>query len=236
VAALLADFVLYEAARDALGAESFLDVNAVLWHARESFPVAEASKATATARRVRETGADYGTKPAADDAEPAEAELLALIEAHVAAQGFTFPPLAVRDYYVALKTKPFVILSGLSGTGKTRLTELMAEALTGNLAAQYRLLPVRPDWTDATPLLGFFNLLAGEYVGAPFLDLLVEADRPENRGLAFFVCLDEMNLARVEHYFADVLSAMEPRPGTIPLQGSPRGGVRVPPNLFITAP
>jgi len=68
-----------------------------------------------------------------------------------AAQGFTYPTLAVRDLYLSLQTKPFVLLSGLSGTGKTRLTSLFAEALTGDVAAQYRLLPVRPDWAERMP-------------------------------------------------------------------------------------
>ena len=223
---LLADFVLYDAARTALGVETFADVNAILWHAREM----PAPKERAPGR-LREGSAPYA---AADTPapEPTERDLLTYIEARIAAQGFTYPPLAVRDYYLALKTKPFVILAGLSGTGKTRLTELLAEALTDNLSAQYRLLPVRPDWTDATPLLGFFNLLAGEYVPTPFLDLLTEAGRAENREHAFFVCLDEMNLARVEHYFADVLSAMETRARTIPLHAGRT--IRIPSNVFVT--
>ena len=223
---LLADFVLYDAARTALGVETFADVNAILWHARE-MPAAT-SRASG---RVREEAVPYAVADAVPP-EPAERDLLAYIEARVASQGFTYPPLAVRDYYLALKTKPFVILAGLSGTGKTRLTELLAEALTDNLSAQYRLLPVRPDWTDATPLLGFFNLLAGEYVSTPFLDLLTEAGRAENRERAFFVCLDEMNLARVEHYFADALSAMETRARTIPLHAGRT--LRIPPNVFVT--
>src|SRR6185369_11084180 len=100
-------------------------------------------------------------------------------------------------------------LTGLSGTGKTRLTRLFADALTGGAPGQYLLLPVRPDWTDGTALLGYHNLLTDRYVSTPFLDLLHAAAQPENRERAFFVCLDEMNLARVEHYFADLLSAME---------------------------
>lgn len=222
---LLGDFVLYDAAREALGVNDFLDLNAILWHAREM----PAAKADSTPGRVRETGGEYAVAAAS---APGEGDLLALIEGHAAAQGFTFPDLAVRDYYIALKTKPFAILAGLSGTGKTRLTELFAEALTGNLDEQYRLLPVRPDWTDAAPILGFFNLLAGEYVSTPFLDLLRDAGRAENRERAYFVCLDEMNLARVEHYFADVLSAMETRARRIPLQGA--RGVHIPANVFIT--
>jgi 5-methylcytosine-specific restriction endonuclease McrBC GTP-binding regulatory subunit McrB len=140
----------------------------------------------------------------------------------------------VRDYYISLKTKPFVILSGISGTGKTRLTELMAEAVTGNLSGQYMLLPVRPDWTDSTALLGYQNLLSDRYVSTPFLDKLIIAAQPENRERAFFICLDEMNLARVEHYFADILSAMETRTRTIPLQGAPGRTITLPSNVYLT--
>lgn len=226
VLSLLGDFVLYGAARAVLGVDSFLDLHAVLAHAAE-MPAGMAAEGSAGA--VRESSGSYA---AAAAESPTERDLLALIEGHVATQGFTFPPPVVRDYYIALKTKPFVILAGLSGTGKTRLTELFAEALTENLPDQYRLLPVRPDWTDSTPLIGFYNLLADEYVSTPFLELLEEADRAENRQRAFFVCLDEMNLARVEHYFADVLSAMETRARRIPLQA--RRDVRIPPNVFVT--
>lgn len=256
VRALLLDFARYEAVRRVLAVESFVEVNAVLWHAREiprertrpgrtpaTFATASNSADPShiiPAAHVREAVAWYGTEPFGDgegDSEPkraTESDVLRYMEAFIAAQGFTFPALVVRDYYVALKTKPFVILSGISGTGKTRLTELMAEALTGNLSGQYLLLPVRPDWTDSTALLGYQNLLTDQYVSTPFLDKLIIAAQPENRERAFFLCLDEMNLARVEHYFADILSAMETRTRTVPLQGSQGRTVTLPPNVFLT--
>lgn len=253
VRALLLDFARYEAARTALGVESFVEVNAILWHAREmpkerarpgrtealiaTAPNHASSPASSTTR-IQEGVAWYGTEPFGDGDEapkPAtETALLEFLEGFIAAQGFTFPALAVRDYYIALKTKPFVILSGISGTGKTRLTELIAEALTGNLSGQYLLLPVRPDWTDNTALLGYQNLLTDSYVSTPFLDKLVIAAQPENRERTFFLCLDEMNLARVEYYLSDILSAMETRTHTIPLQGSPGRTVTLPPNVFLT--
>ncbi|MBC8101582.1 MAG: AAA family ATPase [Cytophagales bacterium] len=259
IRALLADFSLYEAARDTLGVESFVDVNAILWHAREMPPgrgrtsrapatfataanvAAAVTPSPASPTEVREGVAWYGTEPFGDGEEdlPArrttETELLDYLEGFVASQGFTFPALAVRDYYIALKTKPFVILSGLSGTGKTRLTELLAEAITGNLSGQYLLLPVRPDWTDGTALLGYQNLLTDRYVSTPFLEKLVAAAQPENRERAFFLVLDEMNLARVEYYLADILSAMETRTRAIPLTGATPGRtVALPSNVFLT--
>jgi 5-methylcytosine-specific restriction endonuclease McrBC GTP-binding regulatory subunit McrB len=173
-----------------------------------------------------------------DISAASEEELLTYLERYVAAQGFTYPPLTVRDYAISLQTRPFALLSGLSGTGKSRLTSLFAEALTGSADAQYRLLPVRPDWADSTPLLGYVNLLAagdngrGRFHSTPFLDFLLRAARPENAYRAYFLCLDEMNLARVEHYFAEILSAMETPTRELLL---PDGrAVRLPANLFLT--
>ena len=243
VLSLLSDFVLYEAARRELALNDFIELNAVLWRAKEmpkggdrqvsktSFRGATGNKGK---RQIREEKAVYA--PTADAPEPTESDLLAWIEGYVAAQGFTFPPLIVRDYYIALKAKPFVILTGLSGTGKTRLTRLFADALTGETGSaggQYLLLPVRPDWTDSAPLLGYHNLLTDRYIGTPFLDILRRAAAPENRDRVFFVCLDEMNLARVEHYFAEMLSAMEtPEPRQISLSDGRL--ISLPSNIFLT--
>jgi hypothetical protein len=187
---------------------------------------------------VRERPSLYRPLPAVPETTVNEADLLSEWETFVATQGFTYPPLALRNYYVALKTRPFVILSGVSGTGKTRLTHLFAEFLTGNTDQQYRLLPVRPDWTDSTPLFGYHNILAGpegRYVSTRFLDILQEAGRPENAHKAYFVCLDEMNLARVEYYFSDFLSAMEAPDREIHLQGAHGGtGIPIPVNFFVS--
>lgn len=236
VRALLNRFIRYEAVRDALGVESYADVDAILGHAsempRRPSKRGGRGKTRASAQAVQETASSYS----AVDAPPAvgELDLLRYLEGFVESQGFQFPPLTLRNYYIALKSKPFVILSGLSGTGKTRLTELLAEGITGNIMGQYLLLPVRPDWTDSSPLLGYHNLLTDQYVSAPFLDRLMVASQPENRNRAFFIVLDEMNLGRVEHYFSDMLSAMETRSRTVPLQGAPGRSVTLPSNVFLT--
>lgn len=80
----------------------------------------------------------------------------------------------------------------------------------------YLVVPVRPDWVDNRSLLGYFNPLTDQYSTTPFLDLLIRAKSEEERADSvnedphpFFVILDEMNLARVEHYFSDFLSAVE---------------------------
>ena len=195
---------------------------------------------------INEAAAPYRTAPEAESktapnfAPPdvdgmRHRDTLEYIENYVAAQGFHYAPLTLRDYYIALQTKPFCLLSGLTGTGKTRLTSLFAEALTGS-DAQYRLLPVRPDWADSAPLLGYVNLLAGSgsgrYVSTPFAEFLQRAAQPENAYRAFFLCLDELNLARVEHYLAEILSAMETPTREILL---PDGRVlRLPANFFLS--
>jgi len=177
---------------------------------------------------ARETNAHYDTAPPLT-----ETGLLAALEEYALGQGFTFPPHLLRSYYIALQTKPFAILSGVSGSGKTKMAELFAEMLTGHAPAQFRLLPVRPDWADSAALFGYHNVLANRSVSTPFLDMARAAARPEHRARAYFVCLDEMNLARVEHYLADYLSALESRSHRVPLHEDVPDFV-LPPNVFVT--
>ncbi|MCL6605294.1 MAG: AAA family ATPase [Paenibacillus sp.] len=135
--------------------------------------------------------------------------LLHQIQSHIRRQGFFFPEHLIENFYLSLKTKPFVILSGISGTGKTRLVKLFAEALgaTGE-NGQFALIPVRPDWSDPADLLGYRDL-SGSFQPGPITKVLVEARKLENQKKPYFICLDEMNLARVEHYFSDMLSVLE---------------------------
>jgi hypothetical protein len=234
VASVIAEWIFYEAIKDALGVASYAEVNAIL-RVAQTLPEKTKSEKTKpkqskkTSGKVREEAEGYN---ASTTLTYTDTDVIAYLEAFIAAKGFHFPPLAVASYYCALKAKPFAILAGLSGTGKTRLTTLLAEGLTEKTLTQYLLLPVRPDWTDPTPLLGYFNPLTGRYQRTVFIDFITEATRPENRHLAYFVCLDEMNLARVEHYFADLLSAMETEDQQLLLGENLR--LAIPPNLFIT--
>lgn len=103
-----------------------------------------------------------------------------------------------------------VILRGVSGTGKTRLVSALARAVYADPslhAPELTMIPVRPDWTDSAPLLGYFSPIERKYIRPLFLRTLIEAD--SNRNKPYFICLDEMNLARVEYYLAECLSAME---------------------------
>jgi hypothetical protein len=123
----------------------------------------------------------------------------------------------LAELYAALHSsdhKRFVLLSGLSGTGKTSIARGFAEAYCvavglPNWMKRYEQTAVRPDWTDPTGLLGFVNALTDppSFQAATALNILLAADRDRTR--PYFLCLDEMNLARVEHYFAPFLSAME---------------------------
>ncbi len=115
----------------------------------------------------------------------------------------------VTRYTSSLTTKPFVLLSGLSGSGKTKLAQSFAQWICED-DTQYCIVPVGADWTNREPLLGYVNALDNtEYIlpenGA--LQLLISAN--ENQEKPYFLILDEMNLSHVERYFADFLSVME---------------------------
>ena len=119
-----------------------------------------------------------------------------------------------RRYITSLLAKPFVILTGNSGTGKTRIAVRFAEWLKcsfDNVKCNSLVVPVGADWTDNTKMLGYFNPLAndgkGEYVKTAVLDFIMLAE--DHKDIPFFLILDEMNLSHVERYFSDFLSAME---------------------------
>jgi hypothetical protein len=174
---------------------------------------------------------------------------IADIEAAVAALGGYYPNGEVRRFHAALNFldhKHFVILSGLSGTGKTQLALKYARAVHGlsSNAAPDPLLfecPVRPEWTDPSGLTGYFDVLTNRYVVPTFLEAVLVATA--HRESPVFVILDEMNLARVEYYLSDVLSCMETRGSLqlhsngVPLEGTTGASIRaevpLPPNLFI---
>jgi MoxR-like ATPase len=136
----------------------------------------------------------------------------AIVE-RIRARGFALADSLIRAYHVALQTKPLVILPGISGTGKTRLTRLYADAVFGDALApgqdndHYLLVAVQPDWHNARDLLGYYNALTNHFHPTPFLRFLQRA--AADPATPFFICLDEMNLARPEYYLAPILSALE---------------------------
>lgn len=113
------------------------------------------------------------------------------------------------NFHTALKTGSLVLLTGMSGTGKTRLVQVYAEALGLEPEKQFRIIPIRPTWTDGTDLLGFLDLTNNLYRPSEsgLLELLLDAQG--NPDKLYLVCFDEMNLARAEHYFAQFISVLE---------------------------
>ncbi|KZL88595.1 McrB family protein [Clostridium magnum] len=128
---------------------------------------------------------------------------------YIAAKGYEYSRDIIKNLYLSLKTKPFVILYGISGTGKSKLVELFAEAIGASREdGTYNLIPVRPDWSDASELIGYRNI-EGKFQLGILTNIIKKAIK--HKEIPYFVCLDEMNLARVEYYFSDILSIMETR-------------------------
>lgn len=132
-------------------------------------------------------------------------EAVPAVHAALEAAGWVYEPWQIAAYITALRTKPFVILGGVSGTGKSELPGLVNQIIGG---AAHKRVSVRPDWTDSADLLGYRDLNRQFCPG----DLALAARAARDDSERFHVCvIDEMNIARVEHYFAEVLSAIEDR-------------------------
>ena len=126
----------------------------------------------------------------------------------------------LRTHLLAMRTKPFLLLAGISGTGKSRIVKQLAFESCPNIPAlrsditspgNYQLIEVKPNWHDSTEVLGYESEIGGRhYVATPFVKFLVKAMQYEDKA-PFFVCMDEMNLAPVEQYFAEFLSVLESR-------------------------
>lgn len=175
------------------------------------------------------------------------------VETYCRRKGYVFEPDLIARYIASMLAKPFVIFTGISGTGKSKLAELVAEfySLPSRMLPSPRedagaaiptatgfgffsrqdtsgygrvtLVPVRPDWIDNKSILGFMNPVTGGYESTLALDIILRAlARPDERR---FMILDEMNLAKVEHYFSDWLACTESRRpgpnGTVTQQAVP---------------
>ena len=128
---------------------------------------------------------------------------------YINSKGFVYDEKLLKNFYLSLKSKPFVLLAGTSGTGKTRLVRLFAEAIGAYGSGRYKQIAVKPDWSDSMDLFGHVNL-DNKFVPGAIIEFIKKAaDDPDK--LPYILCLDEMNLARVEYYFSDFLSIMETR-------------------------
>ena len=120
-------------------------------------------------------------------------------------------------YLTALRTKPFMLLAGISGTGKSRIVRELAfkscpdylQDKDGTTPGNYCMIEVKPNWHDSSELLGYYSNIAKGYQFTKFVKFFVKAMMFPN--VPFFVCMDEMNLAPVEQYFAEFLSVLETR-------------------------
>lgn len=126
-----------------------------------------------------------------------------------------------RPYLTALRTKPFMLLAGISGTGKSRIVRKLAQATTtqkynndedrwkDNRPENFELIQVKPNWHNSMDVVGFYSNISKKYEFTPFVEFIVKAW--QHKDTPYFLCLDEMNLAPVEEYFAEFLSAIESR-------------------------
>ena len=126
------------------------------------------------------------------------------IENYIKNQGYNYTYNQLSNLYLSLKTKPFTILAGISGTGKSKIIRLFADSIN----ADYTLISIRPDWNDSTELLGYKNL-DDKFIKGQLTKTILKAKQNKNK--PHLICLDEMNLARVEYYLSDYLSIIESR-------------------------
>lgn len=132
-------------------------------------------------------------------------QLASYIQAFLWRKGILYTRAQLLDFITLLRTHDLIVLAGDSGSGKTSLVKSFAHAVGGRCT----IVPVKPNWTGSDDLLGYYNPIERRYHPSQFLLALLEAARePE---IPHFICLDEMNLARVEYYFADFLSLLETR-------------------------
>ena len=130
-----------------------------------------------------------------------------------------FAPNIYRPYITAIKSKPFLLLAGISGTGKSSIVRKLAKAcwkegdeeFGKNYPKNFCMVQVKPNWHDSSELIGYVSRVSGSpvFVAGDFLKFVAKAW--ENPDVPYFLCLDEMNLAPVEQYFAEYLSVVESR-------------------------
>jgi MoxR-like ATPase len=161
-------------------------------------------------------GQDKAPRPLVPIDEVTEAFIRSVSES-----GLRLDDRFVGAFFVAALTKPFLILTGLSGSGKTQLAKRLGEWCGSDAdGLRYKVVPVRPDWTGPEYLFGFPDALQervdGQSVWAvpDTLEFLLRANAEPSR--PFVLVLDEMNLAHVERYFADFLSGLESKEPILP--------------------
>lgn len=118
---------------------------------------------------------------------------------------FFYSDRDLRAFVAGLASSPIAILQGMSGTGKTSLPKIFCEALMGEIS----VVPVESSWRDRNELLGYYNDFSKKFTAKQFTCDLYKAGCSRYNNTVYFIVLDEMNLSRVEYYFADFLSVLE---------------------------
>lgn len=122
-------------------------------------------------------------------------------------KGIFFPTEVVEGFLISIKTKPFLILSGSTGNGKTALAKAYGEFVRERFKGDYALVAVGSNWTESRFVLGYVNPILNEFVSTPSYEIMEKACKDPVH--PYVLILDEMNLSRVEYYFSDLLSMME---------------------------
>lgn len=149
-----------------------------------------------------------------DDKQTLNSKEITAVQDYTIEQATSF-----RPYLTAIKSKPFLLLAGISGTGKSRIVRELARACWDVDSEEYKahkpknfeMVQVKPNWHDSGELIGYVSRVSGkaEFVSGDFLKFVAKAW--EDLETPYFLCLDEMNLAPVEQYFAEYLSVVESR-------------------------
>jgi hypothetical protein len=167
------------------------------------------AEAAATATAVKEETARLAEEKAETKSEEAFLDHFM----HVAMErSLLYDERDLINFHTAMKSSTLVILAGMSGTGKSKLVEVYGKALGLDESSQVKIIPVRPSWTDDADLIGYVDSIHNVYRpgDSGLIDTLIEAENNPNK--LYIVCFDEMNLARVEHYFSQFLSVLEMTP------------------------
>jgi len=165
-----------------------------------------------------------------------EPQLLDHVIEVVEASGYPLSRALIANYYVSLKSNPFVILTGAEGQGKTELARLFAEALVGAGGTQYTLISSAGVWPDGTGQDRYYRSLQEQFGSWRFLDLLQEAAEPINASKAYFVCFDALHPDEIEYYFATLLHVTATGEKRLNFPGFPADRQPVvPSNVYITA-
>lgn len=144
-----------------------------------------------------------------DFSEPDEHMFLNQLYNEALSENLYYNQEDLYNLHVSIKTSPLTIISGMSGTGKTRMAELYAKTLSLKTDDQYIIIPISPSYTEPGDVLGYLNTMSGIYTPAEtgLVDLLKRAEKNPNQ--IYMVIFDEMNLSQVEHWFSPFISLLE---------------------------